>query len=208
MASKKGKTVDPAKISDANVWVQYFKAKYINLMIRKSDGAYLVFDPTKFLENSEKTKNEEPAKVIQVKRGYDAIVIANYSKSKELRDKAMDKLQSIQTSSEGKFEELSKDYKVLEKQLLEKIEETKISEDLVARVKLIKEIGLIQKQLAEKDEERYNVRYPLRQRNDLYDKIVPYKYIEYETFSDKNISLSMFNTFETEILDRTIEKTM
>jgi hypothetical protein len=208
MASKKGKTVDPAKIVDANVWVQYFKAKYINLMLRKSDGAYLVFDPTKYLENPEKTKSEEPAKVIQVKRGYDAIVIANFSKSKELRDKAGEKLHSLQTSSAGKFEELSKDYKSLETQLFEKIEEAKISEDLVARVKLIKEIGLLQKQLADKDVERYNVKYPLRENNDLYDKIVPYKYIEYESFSDKDVALSVFNTFQTKIADRVVEKTM
>jgi hypothetical protein len=197
MASRKGgRAVDPSKISDAETWIKYYNAKYTNLGIRKSDGAYLIY-------HTEKEKGDEPAKVINVRRGYDAIVLANYGATKELRDSAGEKLKLIQTTNTGLFEQLSKDYKTIETELLEKVNEYKsIEDDRISKAKLAKIIGKLQKDLAEVDEKRYNTIYPLRY---LSDKIVPYKYIEYESKSDTNKAISILSNLTTTPADRVIE---
>jgi hypothetical protein len=208
MATKKilkgGKLADPAKINDATTWVQYYNARYANLQIREKDGAYLVYDPTNYKKDPIKTISEEPAKVINVKKGYDAIVLANFGTTKELRDKAGEKLHALETSAKGKYDELTKEYKLVESSLFEKIDEMKITEDLLSRVKLIKEIGKLQHELALIDEKRSNARYSVRM---LIDHIVPFKYIEHDVYSDKNKSLSILTNYETKPIDRIIELT-
>jgi hypothetical protein len=203
MASKKGgKLADPSKINDNTTWVQYYNAKYANLRIREKDGAYLVYDPTKYKTNPLKTLSEEPVKVINVKKGYDAIVLANVGSTKELRDKGGEKLRTLETSAKGIFDELTKTYKMNESSLLEKIDEVKITEDLVERVKLIKEIGKLQHELAVLDEKRSNVLYPVRM---LIDHTVPYKYLERYVYSDKNKTLSILTNNSTKPIERMIE---
>jgi hypothetical protein len=204
MASKRGRMIDPAKIPDAETWVKYYTAKFANLVLRKSDGAYLIYDPTKLADDFEGTLKSEPAKVIKVRKGYDAFVLANNGVSKELRDKAGEKIQTVITTYKGAFEQESKEYKTVEKELFEKVNEYRSTEDKIAKAKLAKTIASIQQNLAEIDEKRYNSLYPIRT---TLDKTFPYKYVEYESKSDTNVSLNIMSNNSTKPLDRVIEIT-
>lgn len=197
MATRKGsRMVDPSKINDAETWIKYYNAKYANLGIRKTDGAYLVY-------HTEKEKSSEVAKVINIRRGYDAIILANYGSTKELRDSAAEKLKTIQTANIGSFDELSKEYKTNETELLETIDEFKsIEEDKISKAKLIRKIGKLQKELADIDEKRYSVLYPVRM---VIDKSIPIKYLEYETKSDTNKAISILSIASSKPIDRVIE---
>lgn len=197
MATRKGsRMVDPSKINDAETWIKYYNAKYANLGIRKTDGAYLVY-------RTEKEKTSEVAKVINIRRGYDAIVLANYGSTKELRDSAAEKLKTIQTANIGSFDELSKEYKTIETELLETIDEHKtIEEDKISKAKLVRKIGKLQKELAEVDEKRYSTLYPIRM---VIDKSIPFKYLEYETKSDTNTQVSILTSVGSKPVDRIIE---
>ncbi len=197
MATRKGaRMVDPSKINDAETWIKYYNAKYANLGIRKTDGAYLVY-------HTEKEKTSEVAKVINIRKGYDAIVLANYGTTKELRDSAAEKLKTIQTASVGSFEELSKEYKTIETELLETIDEHKtIEDDKIAKAKLVRKIGKLQKELAEIDEKRYNILYPVRM---VIDKSIQHRYLDYETKSDTYKPITLLNNVSTKISDRVIE---
>jgi hypothetical protein len=198
MATRKGaRMVDPSKINDADSWIKYYNARYANLGIRKTDGAYLVY-------HTEKEKSSEVAKVINIRRGYDAIVLANYGTTKELRDSAAEKLKTIQTTNIGSFDELSKEYKTIETELLETIDEHKLIEedDKISKAKLVRKIGKLQKELAEVDEKRYSSLYPIRM---VIDKSIPFKYLEYETKSDTNTQVSILTSVGSKLVDRIIE---
>lgn len=138
--TKKGKTVDPAKVNDLETWAKYFKRGYQNVIVDE-DGSFVVLDP-------ELTKTDFPAalagdkKPIKHLMGEDYItVLADPKSSSELRAAAEARRTQIHDSLNARINAAKLMYSEAETELLNINQRWKSAPDAPTRIVLARAVA-------------------------------------------------------------------
>jgi hypothetical protein len=124
-------------VNDFDSWIRFYKdRRQSTLRMRPTDGALLVMD------------SKEPSKVSRefpMRRGYDLISL--FQQRRHI-DQATATLESIQTARQEKKDLALEEIHRIEKELLAKVEERRVTNDPVSRIEITRKVGELQKELA------------------------------------------------------------
>lgn len=148
--TRAGRTIDPDRVGNAEAWFRFFKQGYTNLVQRTTDSALLVLSPTN-------PAVDNPVKTFPLQRGADARAVmstAADSGAAELRATAATQLDTLRAKRKSAMDAADEEYRSKEFELLAAIQEWKQLVDPTLRGVAARQIGVLQKELAELDERR------------------------------------------------------
>jgi len=138
--TKKGKTVDPDRVTDVDSWTKYFKRGYQNVVIDE-DGSFVVLDPAL-------TKTDFPAALKGVKKpiphlmGEDYLtVLADPKSSSELRAAAEARLTQIRNELDARITASKIAYSEAETELITVNQNWKHAPDAPTRIVLAQAVA-------------------------------------------------------------------
>ncbi len=182
MATRVGRTIDPAKVTDHKTWLSAYKSGYKNV-VQSETGSLLVLDPA--------TMNVAEAKVIPHLRGQDYITVLG-SEDSELRALAQAKREAIRNDINAATHAAQQIYVGIEQQLLEAVDAWKMADTDATRKEAAVLVGTLSTRLQEADEAVGNAAYPhryIKAENDL-----PRKALNYATHDDRTIENTLYRT--------------
>ena len=159
MATRGRPTVDPAKITNIDSWLKYYKLRYGNVVLGEG-GLYLVLDPA-LSRTDTKAARAAPIKTIPHIKGYDYVsVLADPTSSTMLRAAAEERHNTEKTNIDAAVTIAQNEYGVLEHELLAAVDQWNSAGDATMRKIAAMRVGDLSKQLAAADEQRRLARYP------------------------------------------------
>ena len=203
MATRVGRTIDPAKVTTVEDWLNYFKLKYTNI-VHGTDGSLRVMDPAQMA--TDRTEAFASAKVIPHMIGQDYIdILKKANVNPELRAAAEARRDDIRSSITTESATLTETFLGIEQQLLEAVDAWKVADSPSARREASILVGTLTKQLADVEERLRNAQYPKRyikpeselHKKDIYyashdDRKIPtvFRVVnEYTTISDRIVTM-------------------
>jgi hypothetical protein len=144
MAARKGRIIDPAKVTDLDSWLSYYKLGYSNVK-QGSKGEFLVLDPATLDTSS-------PAKIIEAPKAYDYIDILRSSTSEPtLRAAAEAKHGAVASEISSHVTDAMTRYLATEKALLEAVDRWNLAVNENERTSAALDVGVAQHDLAAAD---------------------------------------------------------
>lgn len=188
MATRVGRTIDPAKVTNVETWLNYYKLKYNNI-VQGSDGSLRVLDPAQMAED--RAAAFESAKVIPHMTGQDYIdVLKTAAGSPELRAAAEAKRDDIRASIDTAVSTLTETFMGVEQQLLEAVDAWKLADSPVTRKEAATLVGTLTRQLQEIEERMRMAQYPKRYIKPESD--LPRKALYYASHDDRKIPYTLY----------------
>lgn len=162
-ARKRGKTIDPPKVSDIDSWLKAYSKKYINVVIG-DDGSYLVLDPVQATEDIAAAKASPKKIIIKHLMGDDyTVVLSGVSKSSnELRAAAEEKYATLRAGIKERVAVATTAYLAAENLLLEAVGNWESAPDAATRTTTAQTVGKATAALAEAEQVLREAMYPRR----------------------------------------------
>ncbi len=188
MATRVGRTIDPAKVTTVENWLNYYKLKYNNI-VQGSDGSLRVLDPAAMAED--RAAAFESAKVIPHMTGQDYIDILKTGEGRpELRAAAEAKRDELRTAIDTAAASLTETFMGIEQQLLEAVDAWKIADTHATRKEAATLVGTLTRQLQEIEERMRAAQYPKRYIKPESD--LPRKALYYASHDDRTIPYTLY----------------
>jgi hypothetical protein len=147
--------IHPNKVTNVDDWIKGTAKRYGNLILRPSDGAMLVLDPTTMDVSS-------PVKTFERTKAIDAIGYLNQGADPQLREQSATRMATLASERSAATESINELFRAKERELLERHSQWKLAENSAIRSSLATEIGSLQKDLAELDLQRRQATFPKR----------------------------------------------
>jgi hypothetical protein len=155
MSRARSAFIHPNKIETIDDWIKGTAKRYGNLILRKSDGAMLVLDPTTLDASA-------PVKTFPRTKAIDAIAYLNTGDVPQLREQAATRMATLTSERNAAVETTNEVFRAKEKELLEKHQQWRNAETESDRTIVATEIGILQKELATLDTQRRQATFPKR----------------------------------------------
>lgn len=144
MAARKGRIVDPTKVTDLDSWLSYYKLGYSNVK-QSMKGEFFVLDPATLDMSA-------PAKTIEVPKAHDYIDILRSSSSEPtLRAAAEAKRGAVTSEISSHVTDAMTEYLAAEKVLLEAVDRWNLAVNESERGSAALDVGIAQNALAAAD---------------------------------------------------------
>jgi hypothetical protein len=190
MATRVGRTIDPAKITDHKSWLSGYKSGYKNV-VQDENGSLLVLDPAALA--ADPVAARESAKIIPHLRGQDYIdILRSEESTSELRALANSKRELIRDAIDAAVLTAQQTFMAVEQQLLEAVDAWKMADSVSSRKEAAVLVGTLSLKVQEADEAVRNTMYPhkyIKSENDL-----PRKALYYATQDDRVLENTLYRT--------------
>lgn len=188
--------MDPDRISNIDDWLRFYKQKYTNLVIRPSDGAFLVLGPTSL-------DRENPIKTFPMRKGADAVQYVVGGENADIRAAAGEHLKTAAAERHAAVAAADAAYRSVEKEMLGAVQTWKNTATTAERAVAALEVGRLQAHMVTLDRGRQEARYPQRF---IQSATLPRQLINYETRDERVIPYPVFRGVLTTatIAERTI----
>ena len=158
---RKGRTIDPKKITNIASWAKAFRRDYVNVAIN-SENQFVVLDPEASKENFGEAL-ASPVKTIPHLYGSDYLSVLNdLHASEELRATAEEKASRIRTDINARVVAARIAFSNAEQDLLIAVDNWKSAADPATRTTTAMAVGAASRAVAEAEKELRESEYPRR----------------------------------------------
>ena len=174
------RTIDPARVTTLEEWLQFYKQKYGNLIL-ETDGRFAVYDPEDITKH---------VKDIPLRKGVDVQSVLASGDTSELRGHAVAKYNAIMEAKRVAKEGLTEAYVAKEAELLRLTHEWTRSPDSATKVPFLDPITAVSEELRALDTQLRDVMYP--RRAIVSDGLVTRQQLDYRTQDPRKLDVTLY----------------